>query len=339
MKKLILLLLISNCVYSQITDLVSNLNTAGVSNLTYKDNFIYFNSYVEKKVYRFDYTIPNAPLQLVHQFNENPNFVYIKNNNLFVGVESPYKTYKIDISSTSFQPVVIANVAGPMAQFNDDLYIGQYAAAKIVKINLNTSVQTDALTGYKPNFFMLQDNQLYFTSNDTNKLYLFNTATCGLTVLMNNLNYASGIVMNEESFVVCESRSNSISYYSKNNYQFQNGIQLQANSWPNGATMINNDLYFVQTVAGKISKMSLENSLNNTNFVNSDTKINVFPNPSSDVLNIESKYAFEDYKIYDATGRLIKGSNLIDNKINVSDLSKGQYILMLDKNSHNFIKE
>ena len=48
---------------------------------------------------------------------------------------------------------------------------------------------------------------------------------------------------------------NSISYYSLPNYQYTNIIQLSPSSWPNGSVIINDELYFTQTVAGKISKL------------------------------------------------------------------------------------
>lgn len=47
--KLFLLLLIGNSVSAQVVDVFSNLNSAGVSNLTNCDTYIYFNSYTQKK--------------------------------------------------------------------------------------------------------------------------------------------------------------------------------------------------------------------------------------------------------------------------------------------------
>ena len=337
--KLLLLLLVTNFVFCQVTDVLTNFNAAGLSNLTFKSNFIYFNSYVEKKVYRFDYTVTNPTVELVYQFSENPNFVHIENGNLFVGVENPYKTYKIDLNTDNFTAQFLANVAGPMVQLNNDLYIGQYSASKIVKINLTTSVQTDLLVGYKPNFFTVCENKLYFTSNYTNSLYKYDVYSGTLDTVLSNLNYASGIVMNEDLLFICESSASSISIYSNPSFQLQSLVSLQPNSWPNGAILIGNDLFFIQTIAGKISKMPITTFLGNSDFIIQDPKIKIYPNPSAEVINIDSKYIFEKYSIYDNGGKLIQNETLINNKINVSDLSKGQYILMLDKNAHPFIKD
>lgn len=336
--KLLLLLLATNFVFSQVTDVLTNYNSAGLSNLTYKNNYIYFNSYVEKKVYRIDYTTSNPIVEIVYQFNENPNFVYIENDNLFIGVENPFKTYKIELNSDDFYPQLIANVAGPMAQINDELFIGQYTGSKIVKINLTTEIQSDVLVGYKPNFFTVHDNKLFFTSNYTNSLYQYDATTGILNTVLNNLNYASGIVMNDELFFVCESSASSISVYSNPTFEYQTLTQLQPNSWPNGAILIENELYFVQTIAGKISKMPIASFLSTSNVANGTPKVTIYPNPTAEIININSKYIFEKYSIYNNEGKLIQNSSVIDNKINISNLSKGQYTLVLDKNSQRFIK-
>ena len=337
--KLLLLLLLTNFVYSQVTDVLTNYNSAGISNLTYKDNFIYFNSYVEKKIYRFDYTQTNPTVELVYQFSENPNFVFVKNDILYVGVENPYQTYKINLASDNFYTTPVANVAGPMVQINDDdLYIGQYAASKIVKVNLTTLQQSDVLVGYKPNFFTVYNNKLFFTSNYTNALYKYDASTGNLDTVLNNLNYASGIVMNDTSFYICESAASSISWYTNPDFQFESMVQLPANSWPNGSIIIDNELFFVQTIAGKISKMTINTTLSTTHFANQESKIMIYPNPSSDTIKVESLYAFDTYQIYDMQGKLIENKEMNNNSINISNLSKGKYILALDKMRHSFIK-
>lgn len=338
--KLILLLLVTNFVYCQVTDVLTNLNATGVSNLTYKDNYIYFNSYVNKKVYRFDYTLPNSPVELVYQFNENPNFVYVKGNNLFVGVENTFKTYKINLLEQTLQPILIANIAGPMVQINNNLYIGQYAASKISKIDLNSNTQCDVLTGYQPNFFTIYNNELFFTSNVTNMLYKLNPNTDSVTIVLNNLNYASGIIVNENFLFICESRENTLSFYSQPSFQIDNSIALPTNSWPNGMIQINEDLYFVQTISGKISKLALNSLLSNTNFNSSKTtKTTIYPNPSSDFILISGKRIFDKYEIYDINGKLVQKAKLDNNKIGITSLAKGVFTLMLDNYSQTFIKE
>ena len=63
-------------------------------------------------------------------------------------------------------------------------------------------------------------------------------------------------------------------------------------------------------------------------------KINIYPNPSIDVITIDIDSKFE-FKIYDTFGRLVKfGANQKNNKI--QDLSNGLYILKIETNFTNF---
>ena len=55
-------------------------------------------------------------------------------------------------------------------------------------------------------------------------------------------------------------------------------------------------------------------------------KLAVYPNPAVDVLNIKSNAKVLSYEIYDLTGRKVGAGNNSD-KVNVSNLSKGNYII------------
>lgn len=335
---------LANVCYSQVTDVITNYNSAGITNLAYKDNYIYFTAFSQKKVYKFDYTSSTPNVELVYHFNENPNFIYIKDNTLFVGVESPYKTYKIDLSSPNVQPVHFASIAGPMAQINDELYIGQYSAEKISKINVQTSVQTDVLTNYKPNFFAVHNNELYFTSNAANALYKYNCTTNSVDTILSSLNYASGIVLNDESLFICESSGNTISYYSNPDFQLTNGIQLPSGSWPNGITIVNDHLYFIQTVSGKISKVALNSLSNNVPMLETYVPIKtaeslvVYPNPSNGIINLKSEVQLEKGQIYDLKGNLVSSLNIQNNQIDISNLNTATYLLSVNGQTTKIVK-
>jgi Secretion system C-terminal sorting domain len=74
----------------------------------------------------------------------------------------------------------------------------------------------------------------------------------------------------------------------------------------------------------------LRTSLNN---LNKSASITISPNPSSDKLIINSPIIFSKYAIYNTTGQLIQNTTAIDaNDINISQLSKGFYLLQLIDN-------
>lgn len=57
----------------------------------------------------------------------------------------------------------------------------------------------------------------------------------------------------------------------------------------------------------------------------------VFPNPTSEVLNINIPFSFETVsgQVIDISGRAVKSINKVENSIDVSNLSNGLYVLDL----------
>lgn len=65
-----------------------------------------------------------------------------------------------------------------------------------------------------------------------------------------------------------------------------------------------------------------------TNDVAQHTKISVYPNPVKDIVTIKTADKIETAEVYSTTGQLVFTSkNIIDKKINLSNLEKGFYIL------------
>ena len=55
----------------------------------------------------------------------------------------------------------------------------------------------------------------------------------------------------------------------------------------------------------------------------------LYPNPTSDVLNIETKQIISKIEIFDLSGKLVKSENGKDKKVSVSNLTKGMYLIKL----------
>lgn len=55
----------------------------------------------------------------------------------------------------------------------------------------------------------------------------------------------------------------------------------------------------------------------------------VFPNPVQSVIRIDSKTQFQDYVIFDVSGKQVINGTVYNHQINVSNLAKGVYILQL----------
>ena len=59
----------------------------------------------------------------------------------------------------------------------------------------------------------------------------------------------------------------------------------------------------------------------------------VYPNPTSNYINISSKYLNNDFQISSLLGQVVKKGKIFSSKIIVSDLSKGSYILKITKDN------
>ncbi len=69
--------------------------------------------------------------------------------------------------------------------------------------------------------------------------------------------------------------------------------------------------------------------LSNNNF-EENNKFNVYPNPATDLITINSKNAIEEIKIYDVLGRIVYSENKINElemNIDVSNFNKGNYFI------------
>jgi len=77
----------------------------------------------------------------------------------------------------------------------------------------------------------------------------------------------------------------------------------------------------------------LDNQLS-VNDVSSEKKVSLYPNPAKDVVVLQSAKAVSEVKIYNAVGAIVKTiTNVVDNKVNVSDLSAGVYIVKINNSA------
>ena len=73
---------------------------------------------------------------------------------------------------------------------------------------------------------------------------------------------------------------------------------------------------------------TIQNSLGiqENDFINN---ISVYPNPVKDILNFKTEHNISKVEVYDIAGRILSSNSISENKINLSDLKTGNYILKL----------
>ena len=211
-------------------------------------------------------------------------------------------------------------------------------------------------------------------SNVTSMLHMFHLCT-SFNQDLNNWNTANVTNMRElfegaTNFNQSLSNWNLSSLQSAGNMLHNTGLDC-ANydatlfGWSaNSLTPNNIDLGLVSNLiyANPAALAARNNLLNNKNWVfsgdsydpNCETRlstaeninnneISIYPNPTSDFLNITTKLKIDEAKILDTSGRIILNIKNLTNKIDVTQLSTGNYILQLTfkegSRSFKFIKK
>ena len=109
-------------------------------------------------------------------------------------------------------------------------------------------------------------------------------------------------------------------------------VALQKDGIPVNCTNFNDGE--VEDYMVKISKQDVSTS---------NTDITIYPNPVSTVLNVKNISAKANYKIYSAAGQLVASGIILNNKIDVSRLIIGVYVIDIEDSKGNvqkkFIKE
>ena len=64
------------------------------------------------------------------------------------------------------------------------------------------------------------------------------------------------------------------------------------------------------------------------------TKVQVYPNPATDILNVSNVSAKTSYKIYNVAGQLVSTGNINNGEVKVNQLAKGMYIISFEDNAN-----
>lgn len=67
--------------------------------------------------------------------------------------------------------------------------------------------------------------------------------------------------------------------------------------------------------------------------------LKIYPNPSTDIIYIESDELIHDYIIYDLTGKKIKNDRIINNQIQIDEIESGMYFINLSNDNNSIIQK
>ncbi|MET3537261.1 T9SS type A sorting domain-containing protein [Chryseobacterium limigenitum] len=226
----------------------------------------------------------------------------------------------------------IANLVDNVNYFNDvsDFYLKPDGSLYVVTSVVRTN---DQLEEYS-NFFVFNSNgtvNTNFHSNGFVSIPSTNTASIQSKSIITAADY------NSNYFLLFENKL--ISYSPQGATQTINGSNIfsdgySANFAFKNIKVYNNALYLLVCNYNENKIQLIKYNINTTNLntdniPNNKINISVYPNPVKDILNIETDKRVEDVKVYDSSGKLINSLSFDNNKLNISTLSKGFYLIKI----------
>lgn len=79
--------------------------------------------------------------------------------------------------------------------------------------------------------------------------------------------------------------------------------------------------------------------INDNNFEKEALSFTIYPNPTTDYLNVSNDVTNATFSVFSTSGSLVKEGNLQNNTIDVTSLTRGNYILMLNKDGKTLTKQ
>ncbi|WP_075341547.1 T9SS type A sorting domain-containing protein [Tenacibaculum agarivorans] len=336
MKKIVILLVIilAKNGNAQLTDIVTGLNKPG--SIAIHGNTMYIGE--RDKVVKIDLTDPNpTPMDVLTGFDGGVHLLVHKNE-LFVAMYRAGKVVKLDLSNTNPVPVdVVDKVFGAngLAIKGNYLYIAESTGDKISRIDLRevNPVATDIITGVDfPNALLIKDNDLYFIQVDDNKISKIDLSETNPTPtdIITDLDTPSlGLLFIEGELYFSQYGGDKIS---KINSNAINPIVTDVITDLNGPSQllyVNNELFIAVLLEGRIAKIS--NAVLSVEDIdsNQDQSIRLYPNPTTDFITITGLKSEQKGTLYDVLGKKMMSTTVQNSTLDVQDLQKGMYYLVL----------
>ena len=218
--------------------------------------------------------------------------------------------------------------------FNDTL-----KAASLLAFDMDRDGDLDLLQSIKDNGkflpIRLYENNINLSLNPNNYLVIkprmngANHFAIGAVVKINYDNGKTGmrLITAGTSFYGQEPAE---AFFGLSNNTIVNEIRVE---WPDNTTTVVQDI-----AANQIITITNDSVLNTDGFNSLEVKF--YPNPTSDILSLESKITIENIAVYNLLGQKVleKPTNSKNIQMSISRLSSGSYFLKLKMNTNGIIK-
>ncbi|MBF0598187.1 T9SS type A sorting domain-containing protein [Faecalibacter rhinopitheci] len=218
---------------------------------------------------------------------------------------------------------------------DSNIFIGAFknitASAEKIKVSMDVFVEDIYKNGYGSEIMLTLIDQ-----NDTNlatiNLAFDNTVWTGsgsYVYEVEGVTYASNSWLTI-SYQIDFENSN-INFYLNDTYISSQEIEM-------GASLTALDVYmFDMGTQFYVDNISIESLLETSSISSQQKKIEIFPNPVSDILNIKTKDDIKVIEVYDISGK--KLITTTDKVLNVHSLPKGSYVVKIITDKETTVKK
>lgn len=221
-----------------------------------------------------------------------------------------------------------------VSNVTDMSYLFDYTSFNYPLENWNTSKVTDMQHMFHGSTLFNQDITKWDTSKVTDMTEMFHETSFNQNLGQWNL---SSLTTAEDMFLDsgmnCQNYDNTLYAWSMNTVTSSN-VNL-GNASPlkySHPLVVNARNHLINnkgwTITGDVYNGEC-NSVLATSETSVKNNISIYPNPSTDFIYIKNLKGNNTYKIFDTSGRIIQHNILNDEKINLSSLTSGNYILQI----------
>ena len=344
MKKITLttiLLFITNIIFSQSTDWLTNLNDPTGMELVGND--LYICLYNDSKILKVDINDPVNSQETIISNLDGPFDIVHHNNILYISEPLSSRVSKIDLSVQNPIREDLATglfSARGLEVYNNSLFVSSNGIVYNIDISSNQPNVYQYITSINdPDGLAINNDTLYIAdgaSSGNGKIYKVDLTTVtpqpielvssGLT--LSNLLYVNG----DDLYITQGSGSNKVSKIDiSSNSPVLTDVITNLNLPVSNFTH-NGFLYTSEWGGQKISRFELNPTTLSIEKQNiDDNGIVIYPNPINDFIIIKNISNAEVYKIYDVNGKEILTGNINSLTINnLNILNTGLYFLQID---------
>jgi|GEM_PF-2895442 len=296
------------------------------------DTDVYTGFKAVKKIKNSNYEISN----IYNTLNELGALSLTPNNTLYVTDKTNNSIRSVSLDGIYYSEVITGLNAPYLAKVNglNDVYSQSdtpYLVSRYFRISPPGWVYTNIGSGLvNPRGFDMDTNGNYYvadyTDNNIKKITPDNT-TIGIGT---GFHLPSSVVSKDNYLYIADTGNDAIK---RMNIDGSNIITIGSGfSKPEGICL-NADgtkLFVADTGNNLVKIITLPDTTLETNEITEQPKIQIYPNPATDFINIKSTAKIRSAEIFDMSGKTVKSINRItDGKIAVSELVKGTYLLQI----------